>query len=215
MKRILKLLTLLATLLSLQACALSGGPINGQVLEEETGKPIPDAIVVATWHGNDSSGLVHSQSVCYHVETARTDANGKFHINAWSDGISMRSLLINERYVITDAYKPGYTRSVKPVNELIKNILLARFKGTAKERLEYLERMLGSTRCGSQNESEKNLHMFFSAMYEEAKNIAVTKEDLEIADALRYWASFVILDKSKPTTRDAKGRLINVDQNGN
>jgi hypothetical protein len=193
--------------LPLAACALSGEAIEGRVLEEGTNKPIAGAIVAVRWMGR-TYAFVDSQGSCYHVETAMTDEQGRYQTRPWRQPRQDYGLSFD--HIAIDAYKPGYGFPDK--HSRVQGIeYLAPFRGTREQRLGYLVRMLESTRCGSQNDSERNLYALYLAMHDEAKGIAVSKGDAEIVDTLRYWSSFVILDKSKPTTRDAKGRLINVD----
>ncbi|TAK97111.1 MAG: hypothetical protein EPO07_13885, partial [Verrucomicrobia bacterium] len=67
--------------LALCGCAgqdyLNGGPIDGMVLEEGTHQPVAGAVVVMEWQG-DTGGPVESNTVCYHLEVAASDAQGKF-----------------------------------------------------------------------------------------------------------------------------------------
>lgn len=212
--------TLLSLLLLLPLTACGGGklpppgtPVEGKILDSGTKQPIPGAIVVVRWQGSYSQ-LVETKTVCYHVETATTDAEGKYRTPAWTPEDLGPNFTPGPQLI--DAYKAGYERDWPPgfdrSEEFRKNIyFLKTFKGATWERLRYLERTLDATRCGSQNESENNLHAMYYAMYEEAKNMVVSKDDAEIVDTLRYWAFFVLLDKNKPMTRDEKGRLINVE----
>ena len=210
MKFLIKLMTLAVFLLSLQACALSSGQINGQVLEERTGQPIPDAIVVVTWKG-DWWAVVESSTVCYHVETARTDAQGKYHIPAWSSPWKVENLIVFNREVYADAYKPGYTWPIN-LGNTPKNIFLARFKGTPAHRLESFARD-GGYGCGFTDGSAKNMAIFFRARYEEAKNLAVTKEELDLVDGLLTGAESLELGSQVADQRREQRRLDKLKEN--
>jgi hypothetical protein len=71
----------LFVLLGCGKSVLTGGPIDGVVLDETNLQPIANARVVVKWHG--VLPTIHSNSVpCYHVELATTDANGRYHITA-------------------------------------------------------------------------------------------------------------------------------------
>jgi len=211
---LLRLILALLMALPLSACALSGGSVSGRVLEEGTGKPLTGAIVVVRWIGHTTSGSIYveARDVCYHVETATTDERGAYQTKAWSQE-QHKDYTVKFDHMLVDTYQRDYGFPQTP-SQKDGIVYLAPFKGAGGERLKYLERMLDATRCGSQNDTERNLHALYYTMYEEAKSIAVSKEDAEIVDTLRYWASFVIFDKNKPMTRDAKGRLINVDPKG-
>lgn len=185
MKHLLKLMTL-AALLSLQACALSSRPINGHVLDEETGKPVADAIVVITWQGNWYK-IVEGSTFCYHVETARTDAEGEYHIPAWSLPWQMEHMTVSSRVVNAEAFKPGYTRPAK-WNSTQERILLRRFKGTKEEYFNYLERVMSGASCTSAGESKKNLYRLYLAVEEEEKSVAETAEQKKAAEWSAYLA---------------------------
>ena len=195
-------------LVSMSACSLSSLPINGQVLEEGTGKPIPDAIVVVTWKG-DWWQWVQSSTVCYHVETARTDAEGKYHIPAWSLPWEIEHLTVTGKETFYEAYKPGYTQPFNPGNKP-KNILLARFKGTKDEYFDYL---FGAASCTSAGESRKNLYRLYSAIAEEAQALAETPDQKKRAERLLDLAVDLLVNRTKPTTTNQNGWTINIDPN--
>jgi hypothetical protein len=160
---------------SFRACSLSSGAIDGVVLDESTGKPLADAIVVVTWMG-DESKLVDSGSDCYHAETARTDANGKWHTPAWSRPWSSRNFGISLRGPQGEAYKPGYIFSYRPLPDL----LLTPHKGTKDQYFEYLSKIGGRNFCAPDDESRKNLLSFYRSIAAEADLIAETPEQVRI-----------------------------------
>ncbi|WP_461573349.1 transthyretin-like family protein [Sulfuricaulis sp.] len=175
--------------LPLTACAVSGDAIDGQVMKEGTNKPIPGAIVVVRWQGN-AGGPVDSSTICYHVETATTDEQGRFHIKAWKtteEAVGLHTTwyqrlfmgpTIFDREVMTTAYRPGYTFSTKPSEK--NTVWLKPFTGTREERFKDLVRV--STSCGSAGESERNLLPLIKALYAEASSIATTAKEKEITD---------------------------------
>lgn len=152
----------LIALLSLTGCVtLFAEPIEGQVLEKDTNKPIVGAIVVIRWKERIPMGLIDSQTVCTHVESTTTDNDGRYRLPGWK-----RDAL---RY--TDTYKPGYERAGGA-----KGILyLKPFSGTREERLKYLSRAAVS--CSDKHDVEIKLVPLYKALYEEANGIAVTKEE--------------------------------------
>jgi hypothetical protein len=205
---------LLAVMLS--ACAtdstVSSPALEGRVIEASTHKPIPDALVTVLWKGH----LGYTGTVCYHVETTVTDQQGHYRINAWSkptrpEGSAPRGLV--ETYHVATVHKPGHEQA-KPDDlchprhacYLLKPSTLGR-----GERLGYLIRVLESTRCGAPDESERNLHRLYKALFDEGSNLAVTAQEKDVVDTLRYWSTFVLFDPSKPSGRDEKGRLINIE----
>jgi len=77
---------------SMQAFSLSGGPLSGVVLDKESKQPMAGVIVVARWRGNWTKIFGESSSACYHVETARTDASGRYQIPSWTRAWSIEDL---------------------------------------------------------------------------------------------------------------------------
>src|SRR3989344_5915493 len=157
MKYLPQLMLLMPLLLPLSACALSGDAIEGQVLEEGTNKPIPEAIVIARWSGTAFS-FVESPSVCVHVLTTTTDAEGKYRFPAWRKDSPLKG--VRDVHPIITAHKPGYEAYLPPgyaYTEAFKQNVryLQPSTGTREERLKYLERVFGSTGCGAPDESAK------------------------------------------------------------
>lgn len=78
----LSFILIFAVLSPLQARALSGEPVEGQILEVETNKSAAGAIVVIGWVG-DLSAFAESQTVCVHVLSTTTDAEGHYRFPSW------------------------------------------------------------------------------------------------------------------------------------
>lgn len=152
--------------------------IQGQVLEVGTNKPIPGAIVVFTWQ-ESISAVADTQDVCSHVEVAVTDPQGHYQLPTWKG---------YEPTFNFDAYKPGYVRSKQYYLTQQKNDryidLLEPFKGTSKERMDYLEqydafRTSGCTEFGT-------ILQIDEPVYEEVKLLAQTLDDKK---PLEIWRS--------------------------
>ena len=192
--------------------ALSGGPVDGQVLEYDTGKPVEGAMVVARWKGAIFA-LVESRSVCVHAEMAVSDKNGFFRIAPWT-----QSAPVDSANVVLYAYKPKYQFAHGPLafvgaegkwnvfrkdrpQEILQtypdresavaathpdNVYLKPFVGNASERLDFLSStLLGNLLCNEARESNKNLYPVVKAAYQEAKPLATTVSDLKELAALR------------------------------
>jgi hypothetical protein len=173
----------------LYACGTSGEAISGRVLEDSSKKPIPGAIVVVNW-----SGIVavigHAHQVCVHTESAITDADGNYKINGWNKPSTVGPVSDLEPNV--SSYRLGYVWPHVPSQE--KNIdFLSPFNGTREERLQFLLRVSSGTSCPGAKSSTQNLYPMYKAMYEEAKNIAVTAEDQKIVAILRKEAARVAI----------------------
>lgn len=166
---------LILSLITLTAC-VSAGKVwpeqTGFVLDEDTREPIEGAIVVARWIGTLSL-LVDSQTTCYHVETATTDAQGRYRMPAWTKMPGK----VGHNEVQFTAYKAGYvhTRTDRATGDQY----LRRDKQGAKERLEYLDHLMTSVGCRDAGESEKYLYALREAIYFEAKVLGAASEQLE------------------------------------
>ncbi len=182
--------------------ALSGKPVNGVVLDETSGKPISDAIVYASWRGHGSAGLADGGSVCFHVETARTDAEGKFRLAGWSDGFSLRDMFISEKIVILDAFKPGYNRLGPPNYTGGKIFLAPRGQQTDASYFEYLAAVDRQSMCPGGGRSLQNLYPLFNALVAEAKQFARTKEERDTVKGMAQMREQFLSIQSDPSTFD-------------
>jgi hypothetical protein len=159
-----------------RAATLSSPALEGKVIEQQTQEPIAGVLVVVLWRGTIGT-IGHGSTVCHHVETATTDAQGNYRIPAWQKPSPYGD--IAHRHPEPTAYKPGFVflRSDKAT------IYIKPFIGSRGERLEYLKRTEQSYRpCQSPEAGERNLLPLYRALYAEANSVAVTKEDREIAD---------------------------------
>lgn len=111
--------------------------IEGTVLDGSTDKPLVGAIVIAQW-GGDVRGVVQGSSICYHSETALTDANGKFVIPAWN-----RAPLDHMEKAVTDkkrhiiVYMEGFNnRGELPMMDGKATIRIPRATETGEKRLQ-------------------------------------------------------------------------------
>ena len=196
--------------LAIKACAVSGGPIDGVVIDETTGKPVADAIVVVHWYGSWTKIVAESSSGCYHAETARTDADGRFHIDKWTRARSMSDLLLTTRGEGWIVYKPGYWHGNPATPPKPNTQYIAPFKGT---KAEYFEKVLGSPSwgCNREGESAKNKYRLNKAMASEAKALAETPKEKSLAESLIRWTDESLINRDKPVEYDGRGRLRNVD----
>lgn len=153
--------------------------IDGQVLDEQTGAPIAGAHVIALYDGV----AAWTTSVCFHVENATTDDDGRFRIPAWTN-TGMYRTVENQSFSIY-AYKPGYRESDRTYKEQSykKGIYYVRADSTTgAERLDYL--LSSMRRCSQADRSEENLLPFYNAVHEEAKNLPTTKKERQTASTI-------------------------------
>jgi hypothetical protein len=78
-----RFILIMASLLLFTTASMSTLAEQGVVLDKATGRPIPGAIVVATWHGVVRT-FVEPASQCYKVEVAVADGNGRFDVSSFS-----------------------------------------------------------------------------------------------------------------------------------
>jgi hypothetical protein len=194
--------------LALNACALSGGPISGQVVDETTGKPVADAIVVVHWHGSWTKIFGESSSGCYHAETARTDANGMFRIDQWTRAWRSSDLRFTPNGMDWLAYKPGYWRGKSGVARP-DTLFIAPLNQTKQA---YFETVLSSPSwdCIGGGASGKNQYRLFRAMSKEAEAMAETSSQRETARFLALRAEDALINYEKPTAY-VNGEFKNVD----
>jgi hypothetical protein len=194
-------------LISMSACSLTGGPLQGVVLDKSTNQPIAGAIVVARWHGHWTNLLAGSSSACYHIETARTDANGRYAIPAWTRPPKpLEDFRFSDGGNDTAVFKPGY---VDLSGGAGGTMYMEPFVGTNDE---YFAKVLTYLRwlCTSPSDSAKNLYRVFKAAAADAKARAVTTEQVSRALSLEHLAEESLTDMAKPTTYRG-GNLVNVD----
>jgi len=175
------LLAVMMLLPIMQGCigmtSVSGGPISGQVLEDSSGKPVVGAIVLGLWQGDAGYGT----TVCIHVESAITDAEGRYHIPAWKKSHMYSVSSRRPFYKLT--YKAGYQEA----QAIGKNAEFESLVLDTNSREQRLQNLLGvSPKCGSGDESEKNQIPLLRAVYEEAQSLAKTKEDKKVLDLLLF-----------------------------
>lgn len=103
----------------LSACTeISGGPVEGRVTDKESGQPVEGAVVLIKWNMATGGMLAGTHYVCYHIEAARTDANGHYLVPKWrvklgldETGAQMKWLPFNQTSdLYLEMLKPGYLR---------------------------------------------------------------------------------------------------------
>jgi len=153
----------------------SGKELRGVIVNADTGKPIPDAIVVADWI--TSSGTAGGGGlVCFHVGTATTNAAGEYYMPAWRQKSPFSAKY--ERSIVIFAYKPGYRwpypkvkYGVYPTDKLIVS------QEPANERLKFLEDVAHETLCFQARESVGALLPLQKALLDEARSLAKSESD--------------------------------------
>jgi hypothetical protein len=203
--RLLRIMLVMFALFPLSACGLSNGPIEGQVFEAGTHKPIAGTIVIVRWHGTYSIPFADTRSSCYHVETATTDAQGHFKTPAWTE--KSKGFLFSGDYWVINMYKSGYQEYWPPSfinsDEYHKNVrFMEPFKGTREERFEKLQKIAQSSNCNSASNSGQNLYPYYEALYLEAKSLAMSADEHKKLQWFReVAASYAVTGKGDMTTQ--------------
>lgn len=144
---------------------------TGRVLDEETQQPIEGAIVVLRWQGVGTKAFVDAQTVCYHVESAESDANGRYTTMPWKEESRYRDLSMKQ--VLPTVYKAGY-RYMR-VDRATGNQYLRRDTANVKVRLEYLDH--AAVFCPDAGEDMRKFLPLYKALHAEASKLATTKEE--------------------------------------
>ncbi|OGI68353.1 MAG: hypothetical protein A2W18_01165 [Candidatus Muproteobacteria bacterium RBG_16_60_9] len=179
--------------LPLTACAgLSGGPVEGRVLEANTHKPISDVIVVARWKSHLAS-YAHGKTVCYHVLTTTTNSEGQYQFPAWKEDITADwQKNIRPERVLIDAYKPGYHFDSVPRDRPNDRVLAPFTGGRGGERLLEIERTKQATvGCADPRANGKSLIPLYRALHDEAKPLAATREEESIVSGFLSWIKII------------------------
>lgn len=153
---------------------------SGQVVDEENGKPLEGVYVMAEWKAS-AFNPVDSKTVCYHFAITQTDKEGRYTLPDWS--WSLNPFLTNrERYL--DYYLAGYEQSSKRNRYDEDNMVLRRHAKSVEERLKSL---FGGDpeACIPEHQRKAKLLPLYRAQYEEAKKIAVTPKERELAEIFR------------------------------
>lgn len=156
----------------------------GQVIDEETSKPLEGVFAMASWTSG-GPGIVDSRTVCYAFEITQTDKNGKFHLPELSWNINP---LYWERHRLMEFYLAGYETSPNdnPNSDVRK---MRRFKRNVEARLARMGPSGYKLSCVPPSQRKEKLAPLFKAQYEEAKNIASSRSEKEQAEGIR--ASYI------------------------
>lgn len=187
LKQKLKIVVLLSLFcIFLTACAISSPHYwpekTSRVLELGTNKPLKDVYVLARWKG--VTGIVGVRTVCYHVESTKTNEKGEFTIPSYTEGFG--SVVRGSIYL--SFYSPKHKKAGnQKIDTYYKHndYFIEKFTGTSKERFSFIT---GRGRIPSCHEAGKSLRNTFAvnkAVYEEAKLLAKSKEEKKDLQWLR------------------------------
>lgn len=150
---------------------------QGHVLDDETGAPLAGVFVIARYSG---SVPIHGSS-CYHAAGTTTSERGEYRLPSRFD---LFDLLLEKRLRL-DFYKSGY-RQVFYKDGVAK---LKKDTGSRVERLSELERIVRTSGCDGAGESQRSLYDHDKGVFEEAKALSETKDELEHLEWFRWVAA--------------------------
>jgi len=170
--------------------SFGGGPVNGRVIDVETNLPIKGAFVVARWQ-KSSFAPGHSTSYCYHVETAVTGEDGRYHVSRWWQFPPVAG---SDGFEGVDAYSPGYesVHSHTPEAESHPDdVYMKRFRGTDAERFEFITgRVFSGMSCTfARGGSQRNFFPLSKAALNEAKTLVRTEQQRKTLRGMRLSAA--------------------------
>ena len=188
-RRTLPITSALLLFAGVHATALSAG--SGRIIDEETGKPLANVFVMATWRGHVNLGAI-GKTICYDFAMTQTDADGRFSLRDWSWNINP---FVTSRSRASEVYLQEYVWSTNNfLNEGQSRadsgeIKLKKYEGPVMERLVELA-IVRYIDCMSEYRMH-TLLPFFAARYEEAQRIAKTPEEKKRAQDIKNDRDFV------------------------
>jgi hypothetical protein len=203
---------LVAMLLLMQGCSpmpIREWPaLEGRVLDAQTGEPIEGALVVARWIGHDR----YSNTQCFHVAVAETDAYGRYHMAPWSNEQGS-AYLIDQRQSIGYVYRKDYWESeLTQERESYRRGVYFMESNTrdSAERLRYLRKLVNAVACGEHELDERNArYKWLTGIYAEAKNTMKTDSDREVVENIRYYSAEMLAHPAGTSTSyQERQRLI-------
>ncbi len=201
-------LFLMGLIIAQSACTVvvSGDAMEGRVIDDATDKPIPGALVIAEWSA-DIGGPVQSSRVCFHLEVATTDVNGRYRIPRWSrppaadwEGgfFGLRNVEVTRR-----TYKDGYTHLRYDPRDA-STILMTHLQGNVcrANRLPRLHE--GTPGCGKEDGTRKKEVGYGKQFVMRRSEFRVRHSEALTFMVNRFWmTSIITLRKS---TRKCRAR---------
>ena len=178
--------------------ALYGKRIAGQVVDAETGAPIPGAHVAFLWESTIiPSGFTghNARDICYHAAATVTDRDGKFEVPGWRKW-STYDVYFTDPYAIVyvRAYEP-FSRplhvgpSSAPIDRPDQRFELKLFSGDVNQRINMLFFNLANKGCDYGKQSQKSLYPMLKNVYHEASEIAHSVEEKRTAHVIAEFAA--------------------------
>ena len=203
--------------------ALRGARIAGQVVDADTGRPIAGAHVAYIWESvvTPIGFSAHNPpTICYHAAATTTDADGRFHIDAWRKWSTYN---IDPYDPIALVYAPKYVPLQKPVlsesdaesdppltEHLSERYAMKPFAGTVDERMHMLFFGLANRGCHYGGDSQKSLYPMLKTVYYEARDRTSPAANHDRLDLFAVEAAYaaLALDPNGPAQDAQLNRFI-------
>lgn len=185
-----------------------GERVAGHVVDAESNQAIAGAHVALLWESPiEPHGFTahNSRDICFHAAATITDAQGHFAIPPWKEWTRYS---VESHDPIAIVYARGYApRQIvmyegpfqPPIERANERFELPRFSGSVDERLNVMWWGKANHACSYGGESQKSLVPMLRAMYEEARQIALTEAQRQHAN------SYAIMTANAAIAADPNG----------
>ena len=153
----------------------------GAVVDEATGKPLEGVFVVGRWRGQQITPI-ESSSVCFKIDSTRSDANGRFMLWPVSWNFDPR-LWSRERQLMF--YKRGYRLS-NPASADFSTVQMRIDDSPIDDRFGFMSRMAMQAVCGTVGQRIKYILPIYEAMADEATRVADSSGRGEFLNGLMW-----------------------------
>jgi len=148
--------------------------ISGVVVDKDTGKPIPNAVVAMRFERGNTG---HSSPHCFRSVAVQTDGQGRFRFASWSQENTLANYAAGELVV----HKPGYkVRPAEPlyikqssreflgiryskdihIPKLDLRVELSPWLGTDEERIHQILKIAGNFSCRWEAEADDMILLY-------------------------------------------------------
>lgn len=168
---------------------------DGRVVDE-SGAPVQGAIVIALWKAH--IGAFHSSEGCYHVQSTKTSADGRYRFPSWWNGLDFKYFPTSNRRVDYKIYMPGYVE-VDKFSGKHGDLIIEKFVGTKDQ---YFDEILSTSAnvgiCGLADHTGQ-IYDFAATATLEVESIAETHDQLTVVDSLRNLRDTALAKQSDST----------------
>jgi len=169
---------------AIQEVDLEEYSVSGRVVNAKTDDGMSDAHVVVLWeHQNNHN------NICVVGVAVSTDSNGYFEAKPiYSDKYKLRKRIKSSSPLVI-AYKSGYygevlTKAKAADGNVATLNLYTDKKKTVTERVNYLDHLAHRITCSNFSTLVSDVYKVKLMVYEEARKIAKTKEQLDLANEI-------------------------------